>query len=64
MTFRSLPERHDSPEDSRDRVALLPGDQPIWQLVFVVGLAREMSGEDLAAALDGLAESVAGFAGL
>jgi hypothetical protein len=42
-------------------IAPLLGDQPIRQFVFIVGLARKMSGEDVAAALDGLAKCIAGF---
>ena len=38
--------------------------QPVRQFVFVIGLARKVSGEDISAAFDGFAERVAGLAGL
>ena len=42
---------------------MLLGDEAIGQFVFIVGLARKMSGEDLAAARYGFTERIAGVAG-
>ena len=47
------------PENSGNRSPLLPGDETIGQLVFVVGLARKVRGEDLAAACYGFTKRVA-----
>lgn len=46
----------------RQRNDNLSSDQPVRQLVFIVGLAWEVGREDVAAALDGRAESIAGLA--
>jgi len=45
----------------RNQLAVLLGDEPIGQLVFIIGLAGKVRGEDFAAALDRLTKSVAGL---
>ena len=48
----------------RDQHSILLRNEAIGQLVFVVGLAWKMIGEDLAAARDRLAKGIAGDARL